>query len=131
MTVELFGEKLFAPILVGPVARLGTLRAAREDRGLEPRPATGTRSTRRPTWRRVLTRVQRASAAGLPKVMVVTVGTPYRPTRIRAAHPTPGETLSRKGYPGISWAAMDQLRKAAKRPVVALLDRTMIHTDKR
>jgi isopentenyl diphosphate isomerase/L-lactate dehydrogenase-like FMN-dependent dehydrogenase len=60
----------------------------------------------------VLTRTQQAVKAGC-QVVCVTIGTPYRPE----GAPLPAK-LAAMGDPHMTWAVMDQVRQAAKTPVV-------------
>jgi 4-hydroxymandelate oxidase len=124
LSVELFGQKLFAPILVGPAseqqrfhpeAELATARGADagkapvviSDRSSVPieKIAAASKGT---LWYQVypqaemtpvLARVQQAVKAGC-KVVCLTVGTPSL------------------GDPHMTWAVVDQVKQAAKVPVV-------------
>jgi 4-hydroxymandelate oxidase len=140
LTVELFGEKLYTPIIVGPVAHQQDYHAEGEvalargasasktpvvisDRSSQPIEKI-TVQAKAGSWYQVypeadmgpvLARVQKAAAAGC-KAICITVGTPYRPLGAGGA-PNPAKLVA-DGDPRISWAVIDQVRQAAKCPVV-------------
>ena len=130
LTVDLLGQKMFTPILIGPAERqqdfhpegeLAMVRGASlaqavvviSSRSSQPIEKIAAES-KTPLWYQVdpepdmapvLASVQRAVKAGC-KVVCVTVGAPYRPAG--------GAT---KGNPLVSGAAVDQIRRAANVPV--------------
>ena len=124
LSLELFGQKLFAPILVGPAseqqrfhpeAELATARGADagkaavviSDRSSVPIEKIAAQSKGalwyqvypQPEMAPVLARVQQAIQAGC-KVVCLTVGAPSL------------------GDPHMTWAVVDQVKQAAKTPVV-------------
>jgi 4-hydroxymandelate oxidase len=140
LTVELFGEKLFAPILAGPASRVARFHAEGELALLRGAAATKTVAAvssasalpleklaaeassgawlqiyPQPDMAPVLRRVSESAQAGC-KAICVTVGTPYRPTR-SSGPPNPA-TLAVLGKPDMSWSAIDQVRQASKLPVL-------------
>ena len=140
LTAELFGQKMFAPILVGPVAHqnmfdpdgeLTLVRGAGKaqatvvisSRSSQPieKIAAEAKST---LWYQVypeadmgpvVNGVKNAVKAGC-KVVCVTVGTPYRPTGTNGA-PNPTR-LAPEGDPQMNWTVVDQVRQAAGVPVI-------------
>jgi isopentenyl diphosphate isomerase/L-lactate dehydrogenase-like FMN-dependent dehydrogenase len=63
----------------------------------------------------VLSRVARAARVGF-RAVCVTVGTPYKPTGFDGApHPARLATL---GKPAMDWSVVDQVRQAAKLPIL-------------
>ena len=136
LSVDLFGEKLFAPIIVGPAsdqqryhpeAELATARGAAAGKAVmvisdrSSQPIEKIAAAKGSLWYQVypqaemdpvLTRVQQAVKAGC-KVVCLTVGTPYRPE----GAPLPGK-LATLGDPHMSWSVVDRLRQAAKTPIV-------------
>ncbi len=140
LTVELFGERMFAPILVGPASRqqrvhpegeLATVRGASAAKAVT---VVSSRSSSpldqiaeqaktslwyqvfpEPDINAVRTRVQQAVKAGC-KALCVTVGTPYRPTGAGGA-PGPSR-LPLMGNPGLDWSAIDRLRQGLSVPVL-------------
>jgi 4-hydroxymandelate oxidase len=138
LTLELFGEKLFAPILVGPASdqqrfhtegELATVRGAaaakaavvisdRSSNPIEKIAAAGAT----PLWYQVypqpdmgpvLARVQAAVKAGC-KTVLVTVGTPYQPVE-GVPHPS---KLAAMSNPRMDWSVIDQVRQSANVPVL-------------
>jgi len=126
LTVELFGEKMFAPILVGPASRqqrihpegeLATVRGASAARAVtvvsgrssapldqiaaQAKTSLWYQVFPEPDLSAVRTRVQQAAKAGC-KAVCVTVGTPQRPT----------------GNPGLDWSGIDRLRQGLSVPVL-------------
>ena len=126
LSVELFGEKMFAPILVGPASRqqrvhpegeLATVRGASAAKAVT---VVSSRSSSpigqvaaqaktgfwyqvfpEPDLSAVRTRVEQAVQAGC-KAVCLTVGTPYRPA----------------GNPGLDWSGIDRLRQGLCVPVL-------------
>ncbi len=140
LTTELFGEKLFAPILVGPMAdqqqfhpegELATVRGAasaktamvvsgRSSQPIEKIVAEAKTSLwyqvyPEPDMNAVQTRVQHAVKAGC-KAVCLTVGTPYWPAGIDGP-PNPSR-LKAMGSPKVDWSTIDQLRQTVKVPFV-------------
>jgi 4-hydroxymandelate oxidase len=140
LSVELFGRKLFAPLLLGPASRTRRFHPQGEQALVRGAAATKTvvvisSATSQPidklvaeaasgAWCQVypqtdmasvLTRVRQAAQAGCQAVCL-TVGTPYLPTRSGGA-PDPVK-LSVFAKPDMNWAVLDQVRQAAKLPVL-------------
>lgn len=140
LTVDLLGEKLFAPILAGPASRVGRFHDGGELAVVRGAAATKTvavvsSASTEPldklaaeansgAWFQiypetdmapVLARVAQAAKAGF-RAVCVTVGTPYKPTAASGA-PNPAK-LDVLGKPGMTWAVVDQIRQAAKLPIV-------------
>ena len=140
LTAELFGEKMFTPILVGPAAHQQTFDPDGElamVRGASKAQATVVISNRssqpiekiaseakttlwyqiypEPDMAPVLTGIKQAVKSGC-KVVCVTVGTPYQPAGAGAV-PNPAK-LRPDGNPHMSWAVVDQVRQASNVPVV-------------
>jgi len=140
LTVDLFGEKLFAPILAGPVSRvdrfhtggeLGLVRGAASTRTVVVVSSASSQpldklaaEAKSGAWCQVypeadmtpvLSRVAQAAQAGF-RAVCVTVGTPYRPTAFDGP-PNPAK-LAVLGKPEMNWSVVDQVRQAAKLPVV-------------
>lgn len=140
LTVELFGEKLFAPILAGPASRVARFHEDGELAAVRGAAATKTvavisnasaqalktlaTAAKSGAWFQVypetdmapvLNRVSQAAQAGF-RAVCVTVGTPYRPTGLDGP-PNPAK-LAVLGKPDMTWAVVDQIREAAKLPVV-------------
>jgi 4-hydroxymandelate oxidase len=140
LTTELFGEKMFAPILVGPVSdqkrfhaegELATVQGASAAKAVT---VIGSRSScpleqivarskttlwyqvyPEPDMKAVRTRVERAVELGF-KAICITVGTPYHladPGRV----PNPSELVG-MGNPGLNWSAIDRLRQGIRVPVL-------------
>jgi 4-hydroxymandelate oxidase len=138
LTTEMFGERMFAPILVGPVSEqkrfhaegeLATVRGASAARAvmvvssrssypLKEIAAQGKTSLwyqvyPEPDINSVRTNVQRAVDAGC-KVVLITVGTPYRrPSGV----PSPSHLLA-MANPGLDWNAIDHLRQSLRVPAL-------------
>jgi 4-hydroxymandelate oxidase len=140
LTVELFGDKLFAPILAGPASRVERFRAGGELALVRGAAATKTAvvlssAVNQPfdtlaaaatagAWCQVypeaemtpvLSRVALAARAGC-RAVCLTVGTPYRPSGFDGA-PIPAR-LPRLGKTDMNWSVVDQVRQAANLPVV-------------
>ncbi len=140
LTVELFGQKMYAPILVGPASHqqkfhpegeLAMVRGASAAQaavvisGRCSQPIEKIAAEAKTTlWYQVypesdmvpvLNRVRQAVKAGC-KVVCVTVGTPYRPLGAGGA-PDPAK-LPVMANPRMDWAVVDQVRQAAQAPVV-------------
>jgi isopentenyl diphosphate isomerase/L-lactate dehydrogenase-like FMN-dependent dehydrogenase len=140
LSVTLFGEKLYAPILTGPASRVerfhqnGELALARgaastktvavissaSAQPLEKLAAEATSGA----WLQiypevdlapVLARVAQASRAGC-RAACLTVGTPYRPIASDAP-PNPARPAV-LGKLDMTWSVVDQVRQAAKLPVL-------------
>jgi isopentenyl diphosphate isomerase/L-lactate dehydrogenase-like FMN-dependent dehydrogenase len=140
LTLDLFGTKLFAPILAGPASRverfhpdgeLALVRGAASTKTLavlssassQPLEKLAAEATSG-AWYQVypetdmapvLSRVAQAAQAGF-RAVCVTVGTPYRPTGVDGP-PNPAK-LAVFAKPDMSWSVVDQIRQAAKLPVV-------------
>jgi 4-hydroxymandelate oxidase len=137
LTAELFGEKLFTPILAGPVAdqrqfhpegELATVRGAASaktvmvvsSRSSDPiEKIAGQAKTSlwyqvypEPDVNALRARVQEAVAAGC-KAVCLTVGTTYHPAGDGPPNPA---RLKAMGSPKIDWAMIDQLRQGIKVP---------------
>jgi 4-hydroxymandelate oxidase len=140
LTVDLFGEKLFAPILAGPASRVERFHAGGDLARVRAAASTKTvavvsNASNQPledlaaaassgAWFQVypetdmapvLSRVAQAAKAGF-RAVCVTVGTPYRPTGFDET-PNPA-ALAVLGKPDMTWAVLDQVRQAAQLPVV-------------
>jgi isopentenyl diphosphate isomerase/L-lactate dehydrogenase-like FMN-dependent dehydrogenase len=140
LTVELFGTRLFAPILAGPASRVerfhpggetALVRGAASTKTLavisanSSQPlATLAREATSGAWYQVypaadmapvLSQVTPAEQAGY-SALCVTVGTPYQPAGFEGP-PDPAH-LAVLGRPAMDWSVLDQLRQAAKLPVV-------------
>ncbi len=140
LTTELFGEKMFAPILVGPTSHqqryhpegeLATVRGASAAKAVM---VVSSRSSvpldkiaaeaKTPLWYQVFpepdiapvrSRIQNAVKAGC-KAIVITVGTPYQPAGA-AGTPNPAK-LAVMADPAINWSVIDQLRQGSSAPIV-------------
>jgi 4-hydroxymandelate oxidase len=140
LTAELFGEKMFTPILVGPAAHQ---RAYDSDgelamvRGASKAQATVVISSRssqpiekiaseakttlwyqvypEPDMAPVLNGIKQAVKVGC-KAVCFTVGTPYQPTGAGGA-PNPAK-LRPEGNPHMSWSVVDQVRQASSVPLI-------------
>jgi 4-hydroxymandelate oxidase len=140
LSVELFGNKLFAPILAGPASRVERFHAEGESALIRGAASTRTLSVisgnstqpletlaREATggaWYQiypetdmapVFSRVAQAARTGCSAVCV-TVGTPYQPAGFEGP-PNPTH-LTVLGKPEMNWSVLDQVRQAAKLPVV-------------
>jgi 4-hydroxymandelate oxidase len=140
LTVDLFGTKLFTPILAGPASRverfrpdgeLALVRGAASAKTVailsgassqpldklsaEAKSGSWCQVYPEPDMSAVLRRVGQAADAGC-RAVCVTVGTPYRPTGSDGG-PNPAR-LAVLGKPDMSWAVVDQVRQATKLPVV-------------
>jgi len=140
LSLDLFGDKMFAPILVGPasdqqrfhpeaeVATVNGAAAAKagvivSDRSSQPLEKIAANSKTvlwyqiypQPDMAPVLNRVQQAVKAGC-KAVCLTVGTPYTPFSVDVA-PTPSK-LAVMANPQMNWATVDQIRRTAKVPVL-------------
>jgi isopentenyl diphosphate isomerase/L-lactate dehydrogenase-like FMN-dependent dehydrogenase len=135
LTAELFGTKMFAPILVGPTARqqafhpdgeLAMVRGASAAKTAmvvsseSSYPIAAESSTT--LWFQVYpeadtnsvrSRVQQAVKAGC-KAICITVGAPYRNA---SGAPNPAR-LASMANPAINWTLIDQLRQGINVPVV-------------
>jgi 4-hydroxymandelate oxidase len=140
LTADLFGEKMFTPVIVGPAAHQQAFDTDGElamVRGAAKAKATVVISSRSSQpiekiaaeakttlWYQVypendmapvLNGVKQAVKVGC-KVVCVTVGTPYRPMGADGA-PNPAK-LRADGNPHMSWAIVDQVLQAVNVPVV-------------
>jgi 4-hydroxymandelate oxidase len=140
LTVDLFGTKLFVPILAGPASRVDRFRPEGELALVRGAAATRTlavlsSNSNQPfdklaaeaksgAWCQVypqadmapvLSRIAQAAQAGC-KAVCVTLGTPYRPTGDGGA-PTPA-SLAALGKPDMSWSVLDKVRQSTKLPLV-------------
>ena len=139
LTLELFGTRMYAPILVGPASRqqrfhadgeLAVVRAAAaaqaavvvSARASQPieKIAAEARTT---LWYQaypeadmapVLAKVQQAVKAGC-RAVCLTIGTPYQPAGAGSASPL---KLAALASGKVDWAIVDQVRKAANVPVI-------------
>jgi 4-hydroxymandelate oxidase len=140
LTTELFGEKMFAPILVGPVSDQERFHAEGElatVQGASAAKAVTVISSRsscpleqivaqskttlwyqvypEPDMNAVRTRVEKAVDLGC-KAVCITVGTFYRPADPgRVANPSESPVM---GNPGVDWSAIDRLRQGIRVPVL-------------
>jgi isopentenyl diphosphate isomerase/L-lactate dehydrogenase-like FMN-dependent dehydrogenase len=137
LTLDLFGTKMYAPILVGPAARLqrfhpdgelGVVRGAGaaqsavvvsgraslpiEKLAAEAKSALWYQVYPERDMAPVLAGVERAVKAGC-RAVCLTVGTPFQP----AADGSPLK-LSSVASPRTDWALVDQVRQAARVPVL-------------
>jgi 4-hydroxymandelate oxidase len=140
LTLDLLGTKLFAPILAGPASRverfhaggeLALVRGAASTKTLavvssassQPLEKLATEATSgawcqvypEPDMAPVLNRATQAAQAGF-RAVCVTVGTPYRSTGFDGP-PNPA-SLAVFAKPDMNWSVVDQVRQAAKLPVV-------------
>jgi 4-hydroxymandelate oxidase len=138
LSVELFGTKLLAPIVVGPASlagrfhadgELGLVRGAGAAQsavvisGRSSQPIEKIAGEAKSVlWYQVfpeadmapaLARVQQAVKAGC-RAVCLTVGTPYR---LGSGPPNPAK-LASFGNPRLDWAMVDQVRQAAKVPLL-------------
>jgi len=138
VSTELFGEKLWAPILAGPMSdqqqfhpegELATVRGAAaaktvmvvSSRSSQPieKIAAQAKTTLwyqaypEPDMNAVRTRVQEAVRAGC-KAVCLTVGAPYQRAGVDGP-PNPAR-LKTMGNPKMNWAAIDQLRRGLAVP---------------
>jgi 4-hydroxymandelate oxidase len=135
LTTDLFGEKMFAPILVGPVSdqkqfhpdgELATTQGASAAKAVM---VVGDRSSRpleqvvaqskaalwyqvypEPDTEAVRRRIEKAVGLGC-KCVLITVATPYQAAEN-------GPELRAMGNPGLSWSALDRLRQGIRVPVL-------------
>jgi 4-hydroxymandelate oxidase len=140
LTSDLFGQKMFAPILVGPAARQQTFHPDGElamVRGAGAAKATVVVSSdssyplekiaaeaKAGLWYQVYpdadtsalrTRVQEAVKAGC-KAVCLTVASPYRGASASGA-PIPSR-LASLSHPAVNWSVIDQLRQGISVPFV-------------
>ena len=140
LTAELFGEKMFTPILVGPAAHQqafdpdGELAMVRGASKAQATVIISSRSSQpvekiareaktsfwyqvypEPDMTSVLNGIKQAVKLGC-KVVCLTVGTPYQLTGAGGA-PSPAN-LRPDGNPHMSWTAVDQVRQASGLPMV-------------
>jgi 4-hydroxymandelate oxidase len=140
LTTELFSEKMFAPILVGPVsdqkrfhaegelatvqgasaAKAVTVISSRSSYPLEQIVAQSKTTLwfqvyPEPDMNAVRTRVERAVDLGC-KAVCITVGAPYQPAD-QGGVSNPSE-LPVMGNPGLNWSAIDRLRQGVHVPVL-------------
>ena len=138
LTVDLFGTKMYAPIVVGPASdqqrfhpdgELALVRGAStaqtavvvSDRSSQPIERIVAEAKAAPLWYQiypetdmppVLARVQQAVKAGC-RAVCITIGTPYQPGA--AGSPL---KLVKLASPRMDWSIVDQVRQAAKVPVL-------------
>ncbi len=135
LTTDLFGEKMFAPILVGPISdqkrfhpegELATAQGASaaktvmvvSDRSSYPLEQVLSQSKAtlwyqvypEPDMNRVRTRIEKAVGLGC-RCVLITVGTPYQVAEN-------GPELRAMGNPGLSWGGLDRLRQGIRVPVL-------------
>ncbi len=140
LTVELFGQKMFAPILIGPASHQqkfhpeGEVAMVHGAAGAQTTVVVSDRSSlpidkivsaaKTTLWYQiypeadmapVLTRVRQAVKLGC-KVVCLTVGTPYQPAG-SSGPPNPSK-LAVEGDPHMDWTVVDRVREAAQVPVV-------------
>ena len=138
LTAELFGEKMFAPILVGPVSQQrrfhseGELATARGASAANAVMVVSNRSSyplkeiaaqaKTPLWYQVYpeadvesvrANVKRAVDAGC-KAVCITAGTPYQ-AAAGVPHPSRVQSMA---HPGLDWNAIDRIREGLKPPVL-------------
>jgi 4-hydroxymandelate oxidase len=140
LTVDLFGEKMYTPILAGPAshqqrfdpegevalargasaAKVAIIISSRSSQPVE-RIAAEAKSS---AWYQVypesdmtpvLSGVQRAVKAGC-RAVCITLGTPYRPTGADGP-PNPAK-LAVDGNPKLDWNVVDLVRQAANTPIL-------------
>ena len=140
LSVDLFGDKMFAPILVGPASEQQRFHAEAEAASMRGASAAKAAivisdwssqplekiaaQAKTPFWYQVypqrdmapvLNRVQQAVKSGA-KAVCVTIGAPYRPFSAEVA-PTPAK-LAEMASPKMDWAIVDQVRQAAHTPIL-------------
>ena len=140
LTTELFGEKMFAPILLGPVSDQQRFHAEGElatAQGASAAKAVMVVSSRsscpleqivaqskttlwyqvypEPDMTAVRTRIDRAVELGC-KAVCITVGTPYQPPDSRSVRNL--SKLRVMGNPGLDWKSLDRLREGIRVPVL-------------
>ena len=140
LSTELFGETMFAPIMVGPASRQkrfhpeGELAMARGASAAETAMVVADRSgvpieeiaaqTETLLWYQVypepaagdvLARIQQAVKAGC-KAVCLTVGTPYQPGGA-GGYPRLSE-LAAMGNPALNWAYVERIRQEINVPLV-------------
>ena len=140
LTVELFGERMFTPIVVGPASHQqlydpeGEIAMARGASKAQATVVISNRSSqpvekiaseaKTSLWYQVyaetemgpvLNGIKQAVKVGR-KVVCITIGTPYQPAANSGA-PNPGK-LSTAANPHMSWATVEQIRQAASVPVI-------------
>jgi 4-hydroxymandelate oxidase len=138
LTIDLFGDRMFAPILIGPASEQrrfhpdGELAMVRGGGAGQAAVVIADRSSvaiekiaaeaKTPLWYQVypqpdmapvLARTQAAVKAGC-KAVLVTVGAPYQPVE---GVPNPAKLVAMSNLK-MDWAVIDQVRQAAKVPVV-------------
>jgi isopentenyl diphosphate isomerase/L-lactate dehydrogenase-like FMN-dependent dehydrogenase len=140
LTAELFGDKMFAPILVGPASHqqrfhpegeLATVRGAAaaqtvmvvSGRSSVPLDRIAAQA-KSPLWYQLYpeadvtaarARVQQAVKAGC-RAICLTVGAPYQPAG--AEGPPNPSRLPALGYPAMDWSWVDRLRQRITVPLV-------------
>ena len=138
LTAELFGEQMFAPVLVGPASNqkrlhpageLATVRGASAAKAVmvvssrssypideiaaEAKTSLWYQADPEPDMTAVGSRAQQAVKAGC-KAVCITVGAPYRPAGSGGApHPS---RLAAMANPRMDWAVIDQLRRGITVP---------------
>jgi 4-hydroxymandelate oxidase len=139
LTLDLFGTKMYAPILVGPASRQqrfhpeGELALVRGAAAAQSAVVISSRAShpiekivaeaRTALWYQVyaeddpaplLARVQQAVKASC-RAVCLSVGSPYQPASPGSASPLKLETLA---SPRVDWPLVDQVRQAAKVPML-------------
>jgi len=140
LTTELFGDKMFAPILVGPASHQqrfhpeGELATVRGASAAQAAVMVSGRSSvpfdriaaqaKTPLWYQVYpeadvtavrSRVQQAVKAGC-RAICLTVGAPYQPAG--AEGPPHPARLPALGHPAMDWSWVDRLRQGITVPLV-------------
>jgi 4-hydroxymandelate oxidase len=135
LTTELFGEKMFAPIIAGPIAHqqsfhpdgeLATIRGASAAKTVMVVSSESSvplekiaAEAKGPWWYQVYpepdmqSQIQQAVKAGC-KAVCITVGAPMRNLK---GVPSPARLAAMK-IPAIDWKAVDQIRQSAGVPVI-------------
>lgn len=138
MSVDLFGQKMFAPIIVGPIARqqqyhpdgeLATARGASAAKAIMVASSDSSfpiekiaAETKYGLWYQAFpeadanalrARIQQAVKAGC-KAVCITVGTPFRDAK-RASGPA---QLAKMAPAALNWSVIDQIRQGITVPVL-------------
>ena len=138
MSVDLFGQKMFAPIIVGPIARqqqyhpdgeLATARGASAAKAMMVASSDSSfpiekiaAETKYGLWYQAFpeadanalrARIQQAVKAGC-KAVCITVGTPFRDAK-RASGPA---QLAKMAPAALNWSVIDQIRQGITVPVL-------------
>jgi isopentenyl diphosphate isomerase/L-lactate dehydrogenase-like FMN-dependent dehydrogenase len=122
LTTELFGDKMFAPILVGPASHQQPAVVV-SGRSSVPFDRIAAQA-KTPLWYQVYpeadvtavrSRVQQAVQAGC-RAICLTVGAPYQPPG--AEGPPHPARLPALGHPAMDWSWVDRLRQGTTVPLV-------------